>query len=269
MAPDGTGDYPTIQAAVDSAAIGDTIELLEGVFRGEGNWDVSVSKSLTIRGLQEDPRLCVIDCSDDEPHRAFVIESMGIHPVFENITICNGVAHGGGAVAITPIWAHATFSYCMFVNNTATSGGAIASSSPIILKNCTFFGNAGEYGAHICAFDWGSSESHNCIFAFSASGSPFSPYDDIRGVTCCDVFGNAGGDYVDRIADKIGVDGNICLDPLFCDPSASDLSLEGNSPCAPYSAPNAECALIGALPVGCGVPAVQTGTWGAVKGLYR
>lgn len=54
--PDGTGDFPTIQAAVDAAVDGDAIELTEGVFRGEGNGNVTVyQKGITIRSQSNDP----------------------------------------------------------------------------------------------------------------------------------------------------------------------------------------------------------------------
>jgi pectin methylesterase-like acyl-CoA thioesterase len=35
--PDGSGDYATIQAAIDAAAPGDVIELADGIFSGPGN----------------------------------------------------------------------------------------------------------------------------------------------------------------------------------------------------------------------------------------
>ena len=35
--PNGTGDFPNIQAAVNAAVDGDVIALTDGVFRGSGN----------------------------------------------------------------------------------------------------------------------------------------------------------------------------------------------------------------------------------------
>ena len=47
--PDGTGDAPTIQAAVDQAIDGDVVELANGTFEGSGNRGVFVGgMSLTI-----------------------------------------------------------------------------------------------------------------------------------------------------------------------------------------------------------------------------
>lgn len=36
----GTGDFPTIQAAIDASVAGDTILLADGTFTGDGNWDL-------------------------------------------------------------------------------------------------------------------------------------------------------------------------------------------------------------------------------------
>jgi len=72
--PDGTGDAPTIQAAVDSLSSGDEIILADGVYTGAGNRDVYNSEKLfAIKSLSGDPAACVIDCqgSEGEPHRAF------------------------------------------------------------------------------------------------------------------------------------------------------------------------------------------------------
>ena len=70
-------------------------------------------------------------------------------------------------------------------------------------------------------------------------------------LTCCNLFGNEGGDWGDCIADQYGVDGNISADPMLCDPDNGDFRLDVGSPCAPFSPPNEECDLIGAWPVGC------------------
>jgi hypothetical protein len=70
-------------------------------------------------------------------------------------------------------------------------------------------------------------------------------------LTCTDLYGNAGGDYVESIEDQYGINGNISEDPLFCDPDCGDLHLHSDSPCA--WANNPECGYIDAHPVGCGV----------------
>jgi hypothetical protein len=86
-------------------------------------------------------------------------------------------------------------------------------------------------------------------------------------LSCCDVFGNEGGDWVGSISDQYGINGNISADPLFCNPGIGDFTLHANSPCAPDS--NPDCGLIGAWPVGCADTPVETTTWGAIKAIYR
>lgn len=71
--PDGTGDFPTIQAAVNAAANGDVIELSDGTFTGPGNRDINMlGKVLTVASQGGDPAPCIIDF---EGMRAFAIRT--------------------------------------------------------------------------------------------------------------------------------------------------------------------------------------------------
>jgi hypothetical protein len=67
--------------------------------------------------------------------------------------------------------------------------------------------------------------------------------------SCCDIYGNEGGDWTGGISDQLGVNGNFSEAPLFCDPGVADFRLHADSPCLPGAAP--ECGLIGAWPIGC------------------
>lgn len=73
--PEGTGDAPTIAAAVDSAYYqDDIIELVDGLYVGEGNRDITVSsKNVMIRSQSGNPEACIIDCqgSAEEEHFGF------------------------------------------------------------------------------------------------------------------------------------------------------------------------------------------------------
>ena len=61
--PDGTGDFPTIQAAINAVVDTDIIELADGTFTGDGNRDLDyLGKAITIRSQSGDPSVCVIDC---------------------------------------------------------------------------------------------------------------------------------------------------------------------------------------------------------------
>ena len=106
------------------------------------------------------------------------------------------------------------------------------------------------------------------IVAFSVSGDGVHTYGGAT-LRCCDIYGNAGGDWIGSIAGQLGLDGNISEDPLFCDPETLDFTLHPDSPCAPFTPPNPECDLIGAWPVGCSPTPMLETTWGAMKALFR
>ena len=91
-------------------------------------------------------------------------------------------------------------------------------------------------------------------------------------VTCCDIFGNEGGDWIGTIAAQLGTSGNISADPLFCDTLSGDFRLEICSPCLPGNHPDGyDCgAPIGAYCSGCACgEATEPTTWGAIKAMFR
>jgi hypothetical protein len=196
--------------------------------------------------------------------------------------------NSGGAISISD---------CLFADNATTGiGGTVVFwiCGPALLERCTFSGNTsangcaaiyshkvGETHARNCTF-WGNAcadgtilaDSYdfileNCILAGATEGPAISSPDDYAELSCSDIYGNAGGDWVGAIADQHGINGNICADPLLCDPENGDFQLDYASPCAPFSPQNPECDLAGAWPVGCGASPVPAQTWGAVKALYR
>jgi len=135
---------------------------------------------------------------------------------------------------------------------------------------CTFVGNSAQQGAAVCFAGIGSMTFGRCLVAFNGVGGVVSgsPYWSLE-ITCCDIYGNAGGDWVGALAGYPGIDGNISADPLFCNPGAEDFTLACDSPCAPFTPPNPECDLIGAWPVGCGATRVTECSWGGIKSLFR
>ena len=121
---------------------------------------------------------------------------------------------------------------------TATGGGGIYVNlcSPAVTHN-------------ISAFNTGGASNGNGMAFVTAPSS----------ISCNDVFGNAGDNY-SGIPDPTGTNGNISLDPLFCNSGSGNLALTTESPCA--SANSGGCGLIGALTDGCGVSPVEEGEAG-------
>jgi hypothetical protein len=144
------------------------------------------------------------------------------------------------------------------------------------MTSCTFYGNDTGLSSVVDCTDGASPVFQQTIIAFNVgwegmAGPAIScdPSSDAV-LECCDIYGNEGGDWVGCIEDQHGVNGNISEDPLFCDPENGDLTLQEDSPCAPFSPPNEECDLIGVWPVGCGPPtATRQTTWGQIKAAYR
>lgn len=183
----------------------------------------------------------------------------------------NSANHGGGLSA----GPGTSLEECVFLDNTGFSeliitgsGGAISGWGPLSLDHCTLARNVAEIGSGI---DYGGGSTtltiDNTIVAFNAGGSGIACGTASALLTCTDVHGNAGGDWVGCIAGQAGLNGNLAADPLFCGLAAGDLTINEASPCAP--AQSGTCGLIGALPVGCGATAVEAATWGGIKSRMR
>ncbi len=180
----------------------------------------------------------------------------------------------GGAVFV---WeSEATFTDCLFSNNLAEvderywypyessgRGGAVfardSESQPLFLR-CTFWGNTAEpwegdlRGGTISSRDDANVILEQVIIANSLDGGGiFTEPDGLVTISCSDVWGNAGGNYIGSIPDQTGLNGNFSADPLFCFPEGGDFRLVTGSPCLPE---NNDCGLpMGAFPEGCETPA--------------
>ncbi|MHC4365496.1 MAG: outer membrane protein assembly factor BamB family protein, partial [Planctomycetota bacterium] len=172
---DGSGDYPTIQAAIDDANDGDIIYLLPGTYTGDGNRDLDfLGKSITVQSVAPDlPAIVaatIIDCNenDDNLYRGFhfhnnedanaVVAGLtitgcwpgifisGSNPTISHCTITGCFANSGGGIYCR--YSDPVIINCTFTDNSSIrDGGAIScwDSRPII-ENCTFTGNSGTFG---------------------------------------------------------------------------------------------------------------------------
>ncbi len=181
-----------------------------------------------------------------------------------------GIACGGDAVI--------ELAACTVTGNSAgVRGGAIDAidASSVSVTASTLSDNSALVGGCLLVDSSASATLENSILSFSAQGSAVACAGEASAsLTCCDVYGNEGGDWVGCIADQLGVNGNIEADPLFCGPVDGDepYTLQWNSPCAQPN--NPACGLVGARGVGCPPSTVvpssgEPSSWSAIKGAFR
>jgi hypothetical protein len=195
-----------------------------------------------------------------------------------NCTFISNVANWSGCIAWSgsPVdRGSGTVTDCVFWDNrTRTGGGGIDCwGSSIVISGCTFFGNSSGSRGDIQCFQSSVVEIENTIIASSTSGKAVHCDDGSSAtLTCCDIYGNAGGDWVGCIADQYGINGNFSVCPSFCHADDGDFYLCDESPCLPGNHPDGyECGLIGAWGEGCGCgPSLtEPTTWGALKSMYK
>lgn len=176
----------------------------------------------------------------------------------------NGAYRGGGVGC----YGHATVNLeeCLLVNNNAVYGGGLEVRDDVVctVAGCTFAGNASWawYGGGITSFAASAPAISNTIIGFSVPGSAV---DGTFTFFACDLFGNEHGDWVGSIADQLGVNGNICADPFFCDPDNRVFTLAADSPCLPEN--NDVGELMGAFGEGCDAVPVAPGQLPSAAGI--
>jgi hypothetical protein len=208
--PDGTGDFPTIQAAIDACVNRDIVELTDGTFSGPDNRDLDyMGKAITIRSQSGNPESCVIDCDGTgaEPHRGFFFHSgetsssilagitvtggllrekpldtgAGIlcqssSPTFTNCIIADNFAFdlGGGLACLDE--ASPTMVHCLFDENMAYWGAGLSCSggSSPVLTDCEFRDNFAVFagGGMICDGPCSPTLS-NCLFKLNSIKMPY------------------------------------------------------------------------------------------------
>ncbi len=209
---DGTGDFATIQAAIDDAGTqdGDVIELQQGTYTGSGNRDVDFGgKGITVCSTDpDDPDVVsatIIDCGGtaSSPHRAFYLDDWQEDDcVISGLTIINGYApseqaysskSAGGAIFVDS--ADSTITQCILRNNFAgDDGGAIfCNTGNPTIQDCRLLNNLGvDYGGGICCYFGEPSVTHCVLLGNRAQngGGIFSYSHMAPAISKCVLAGN-------------------------------------------------------------------------------
>ncbi len=286
-------EQPSIQAGIDASSSGDTVLVRCGSYR---EYNISVRPGITLRSETGQSDCVTIDAQ--ELGRALVCPAgpLGLVTEIEGLTITRGWSAGGGAgldcesatlsvrscnfagnhVRLVASGAggvdlyesSATFTDCLFANNTGPALRAVNSFS-IQATRCTFYGNSSHPDDGNAFFLVNTpAVVANCVLAFGIGGPAIDCVGSgLAELRCCDVYGNPG-DWVGCIAGQVAFNGNFQLDPLFCRASTGDFNLSDASPCSPDHSPPG-CGLIGARPVACSPQVVAPSTWGHVKTRFR
>ncbi|MBC2722395.1 MAG: right-handed parallel beta-helix repeat-containing protein [Desulfosporosinus sp.] len=177
---DGSGDYPTIQAAIDAANNWDIIEVQPGTYIGDGNRDIDFKgKSITVRSMDpNDPDIVattIIDCEGAEstPHRGFhFYHDEDANSILAGLTITNSYTVNSSG-AIRCFEASPTITHCDIIGNMTgplVDGGAgiYCWRSGSMITNCRFINNVakgeGVGGGFRGSYASPHATINNCVF---------------------------------------------------------------------------------------------------------
>jgi len=219
---DNPADFNNIQAAIDDANDGDTVEIQPGTYTGPGNHDIDfLGKAITVTGTDpNDPNTVaqtIIDCNDMS--RGFYFHSYeDANSVLAALTVANGYpgsrANGGGIYCYqsSPLITNCTFREnrftlggcgggygggiynlqssptlieCTFIENSAyySGGGMYNSQSSPTLINCTFVGNSAYHSGGGMCNSLISPTLINCAFRFNRAEAEGGGLYDESGTT--------------------------------------------------------------------------------------
>ena len=212
-------------------------------------------------------------------HGGAVVSEQYSSPTFTGVTFTRNVSvWTGGAVLCEN--GSASFDHVEFRTNTAGGAGGglrCRGSTSATLTNVTFYDNVAAQGSGLYCGDQSSATLANCIIAFGGESSSAVQCGGTASadLSCSNIYGNGGGDWVDCIAGQGTVNDNFSEDPLFCRAELGDLTLHADSPCAPGNHPDGgNCGFIGAWDfIGCSATGLaesaQQTSWGVIKAMFR
>jgi Right handed beta helix region len=135
-------DAASIQAGIDSCAVGDVVAVAAGTYTEIG---LLMRSGITLRGTGDEPTDVVLDGQASEPDGERIL-TLGPDPALvstriENLTFANGNNGGLSCIAVDSV----TIERCVFRDNATpnTGGGLYVSQTwgSLLVRDCVFEGN--------------------------------------------------------------------------------------------------------------------------------
>jgi len=233
---DGTGDFNNIQAAINDANDGDTVIVADGIYTGDGNWDIDfLGKSITVRS-ENGPTNCIVDCNGtlSDTHSGF---DVGPNSVLDGFTIRNGYDSRGVGIYMYSFCDFCNFPHirnCIIRDNHAvTQGGGIYVATSYrtggaFITNCSIVGNSADLdGGGIFVNQCNTNVYvRNSILWGNTAGSNGDMIDLAPGKGCETI---AYVDFSVLQSDWYYGGNNIVADPCFADADNGDYHLKSQA----------------------------------------
>lgn len=283
VTPDGSGEAPTIQAAIDSAATGDTVLVAPGFYSIDEDINIREQQRLYLIG-EAGAEETIIDAGGRD-----VEVKIGGYPVLDEVVL-KGLTFQFfqvSAIAANDVTSLVVEeSIIRYIGDAGITMGFCTAT----IRNNMIYSNA--YGIFCGFFNHqivNNTIAYNTVagILFAQSGGAvytlsnnlitnnyvgIASYTSAVDCTCNNVYGNSNN-YAFYLSDQTGINGNISTSPQYCalNPRQNgNFYLQSDSPCVPGNHPDGEsCGLIGALPIGCSTTSVKTTSWSDIKSIYK
>jgi hypothetical protein len=166
----------------------------------------------------------------------------------------------------------------LFVQNGTTAGAgtiSISGGAPAI-RNNTFHANEipfGQEGVDLYAVGSDFTFERNIMSDAQGGAGIFCAGEQNAVITCNILWNSEFGAFGGTCGDALGTDGNVVVDPLFCNPSILDFGLCADSPALGgpcgvigYVSPDGNCPSCAPTPVS---SSLELSSWGRMKARYK
>jgi hypothetical protein len=184
--------YPTIQAAIDASASGDTVLLSPGTYRGAGNRSIEFRGRDIVLTSRDGPEATIIDC-EQAGGGFYIHEGETRQARIRGVTVSNGNAAAGGGLRF--MQSDPIVENCRIVNNYArvSGGGVDLLVSDALFDRCVISGNSCSSVGGGLVIDFGTPQFVNCLISGNTArdgGGVCFPSGGNHTLSGCTIVGN-------------------------------------------------------------------------------